>query len=67
MTAQDIFQLVAVRFSDKEDDFPLSLGYHYLPYPDRPIGIYNLPEFQGVVRMEMRDVRAWAKGEEGAL
>lgn len=60
MSSKEIFRLVAERYKDESDDFALSLGHYAKPYPAKPIGIYNLPEFCGYLRLEMREIRALA-------
>ena len=64
MTAQEIFELLALKYADKPDDFRLSIGHMAAPNPDDPITIFNLPEFQAHMSITMAEVRAWAKGAE---
>lgn len=64
MNAAQVFELLALRYADKPDDFLISIGHQALPCPDQPIGIFNMPEIQAYMSLKMSDVRAFSKGQE---
>ena len=57
----EVFQLIANRYASKPDEFVLSIGHSERPFPDSPVGIYNLPEIQGYMSITLGQVREWAK------
>lgn len=60
MSAEELFALIAAQYSDKPDDYKLSIGHHELMDSTRPLGPWNLPEFSAFVSITMREVREWA-------
>lgn len=56
VSAMQIFRLIAARYKHMPDDFVISIGHHAMPFPERPMGPWNQPEFQGYMSLTMRDV-----------
>jgi hypothetical protein len=60
MESGEVWKLLADYYRDKPDDFPLSIGHRVVPFPDKPIGVFNVPEIQGVMMLTVGWVRQLA-------
>ena len=64
MTGQSLFRLIAERYKAEPDDLVLSIGHYAKPYPERSLGMFNLPEFCAAVALSVGDIRELAAGRE---
>lgn len=63
MKSGELFQMLAQRYREESDDFPLSVGAFRL---HGELSLYNQPEFEAYMRLEMRDIRSLAENGETA-